>query len=131
MDYADLLDGKVGEVASRIVANPKLQLEKDLRNLKGILERRTIPEEVQQRCAATPIQSSLAAFLATVALLAGGCCPNIRPAREERRVLGSGTAGKSNLALRRSPRAKPAVLPGGRRALGRRYRTGQRESRDL
>jgi uncharacterized membrane protein len=56
MNYADPLGGKVGEVASRIVANSRLQLEKDLRNLMDILEGRTIPEEVQQR----PGKSNLA-----------------------------------------------------------------------
>ena len=71
MNYADSPGGEVAEVASRIVANPRLQLEKDLRNLKDILEGRTIPEEVQQRPAATTIQSSPAAFLAAVTLLVG------------------------------------------------------------
>ena len=62
MNYADPPGGTVGEVASRAVANPKLQLEQDLRNLKEILEGSATPEEIQQRPAATTVQSSLVAF---------------------------------------------------------------------
>ena len=62
MNYADPPGGRVGEVASRAVANPKLQLEQDLRNLKEILEGSATPEEIQQRPAATTVQSSLVAF---------------------------------------------------------------------
>jgi uncharacterized membrane protein len=64
MNYADPPGGRVGEVASRAVANPKLQLEQDLRNLKDILEGRATPEEVQQRAAATTVQSGAMAFVA-------------------------------------------------------------------
>src|SRR5919199_1098969 len=60
---ADPPGGKVGEVASRAVANPKLQLEQDLRHLKEILEGQASPEEIQQRPAATTVQSSAVAFL--------------------------------------------------------------------
>ena len=64
MNYTDPPGGKVGEVASRVVANPKLQLEQDLRNLRDILEERATPEEIQQRPAATTVQSgAVAAFL--------------------------------------------------------------------
>jgi uncharacterized membrane protein len=63
MNYADPPGGKVGEVASRIVANPKLQLEQDIRNLKDVLEGRVTPEEVQQRPAATTVQSGTMAFV--------------------------------------------------------------------
>jgi uncharacterized membrane protein len=63
MNYADPPGGTVGELASRAVANPKLQLEQDLRNLKEILEGSATPEEIQQRPAATTVQSSLVAFL--------------------------------------------------------------------
>ena len=63
MNYTDPPGGTVGEVASRAVANPKLQLEQDLRNLKEILEGSATPEEIQQRPAATTVQSSLVAFL--------------------------------------------------------------------
>ena len=63
MNYADLPGGKVGEFASRAVANPKLQLEQDLRNLKDVLEGRATPEEVQKRPAATTVQSSAVTFV--------------------------------------------------------------------
>jgi uncharacterized membrane protein len=63
MNYADPPGGKVGEVASRAVANPKLQLEQDLRNLKDVLEGRATPEEVQKRPAATTVQSSAVTFV--------------------------------------------------------------------
>lgn len=64
MNYADLPGGRVGQVASRAVANPKLQLEQDLRNLKDILEGQTTPEEIQQQPGATTVQSGMMAFLA-------------------------------------------------------------------
>ena len=63
MNYVDPPGGRVGEVASRAVANPKLQLEQDLRNLKDVLEGRATPEEVQTRPAATTVQSGAVAFL--------------------------------------------------------------------
>jgi uncharacterized membrane protein len=63
MNYADLPGGRVGEVASRVVANPKLQLEQDLRNLKDVLEGKATPEEVQRRPAAATVQSGVVAFL--------------------------------------------------------------------
>ena len=63
MNYADPPGGKVGEVASRAVANPKLQLEQDLRNLKDVLEGRATPEEIQKRPAATTVQSSAVTFV--------------------------------------------------------------------
>ena len=63
MNYADPPGGKVGEVASRAVANPKLQLEQDLRHLKEILEGQASPEEIQQRPAATTVQSGAVALL--------------------------------------------------------------------
>src|SRR4028119_740919 len=63
MNYSDPPGGKVGEVASRAVANPKLQLEQDLGHLKEILEGRASPEEIQQRPAAAMVQSSAVAFL--------------------------------------------------------------------
>ena len=66
LDYAGPPGGQVGEAASRIVADPQLQLEQDLRNLKDILEGRTTPEEVQQQPAASTAQSGI------VALLTGG-----------------------------------------------------------
>ena len=63
MNYANPPGGKIGEVASRAVANPKLQLEQDLRNLKEIMEGRSTSEEVQQQPAATTVQSGVVAFL--------------------------------------------------------------------
>src|SRR5918993_2195426 len=63
LDYADPPGGKVGEVASRVVANPKLQLEQDLRNLKEILEGEATPEDIQRRPAASTVQSGVVAFL--------------------------------------------------------------------
>jgi hypothetical protein len=56
MNYSDPPGGKVGEVASRVVANPKLQLEQDLRNLKAILEGQASPEDVQRQPAATTVR---------------------------------------------------------------------------
>src|SRR5918998_3156369 len=66
LDYADPPGGQVGEAASRVVADPKLQLEQDLGNFKEILEGRATSEEVQQQPAASTAQSSI------VALLTGG-----------------------------------------------------------
>lgn len=63
MNYSDPPGGKVGEVASRVVANPKLQLEQDLRNLKAILEGQATPEDIQRQPAATTVQSGAVAFL--------------------------------------------------------------------
>jgi uncharacterized membrane protein len=63
MNYADPPGGKLGEVASRAVANPKLQLEQDLRNLKQILEGEATSEDIQRRPAATTVQSGVVAFL--------------------------------------------------------------------
>ena len=63
MNYSDPPGGKVGEVASRAVANPKLQLEQDLRNLKAILEGQASPEDIQRQPAATTLQSGAVAFL--------------------------------------------------------------------
>lgn len=51
-------------MASRAIANPKLQLEQDLRHLKEILEGEASPEEIQQRRpAATTVQSGVVAFV--------------------------------------------------------------------
>ena len=63
MNYSDPPGGKVGEVASRAIANPKLQLEQDLRNLKAILEGQATPEDIQRQPAATTVQSGAVAFL--------------------------------------------------------------------
>ena len=63
LDYADPPGGSVGEAASRIVADPQLQLEQDLRNLKDVLEGRATPEDIQQQPAVATARG-LAAFLA-------------------------------------------------------------------
>ncbi len=78
MNYWDLPGGRVGEVASRVVANPKVMIEQDLRNFKEIMEGVATPEEIQQRTAAAKAQSGAAAgvvgFLTSGAglLLVGG-----------------------------------------------------------
>jgi uncharacterized membrane protein len=63
MNYWDAPGGKAGEVASRIVANPELMVQQDLRNLKDILEGTATPEDIQQRPAVATVQSSAVAFL--------------------------------------------------------------------
>jgi uncharacterized membrane protein len=65
LDYADPPGGQVGEAASRVVADPQLQLEQDLRTLKDVLEGRVTPEEVQQQPAASTAQSFVVALLAS------------------------------------------------------------------
>ena len=74
MNYWDAPGGKAGEVASRIVANPELMVQQDLRNLKEILEGKATPEDIQQRPAAATAQSSVVAFLTSGAgiLVLGG-----------------------------------------------------------
>ena len=74
MNYADPPGGKVGEVASRAVANPKVMMEQDLRNFKDIMEGKATPEEVQQRPSAATAQSGAVAFLTsgTGLLVVGG-----------------------------------------------------------
>lgn len=75
MNYSNPPGGKVGEAASKAVANPKAMLEQDLHNLKDILEGKATPEEVQQRPSAASAQSGLVAFLtsgAGLALVGGG-----------------------------------------------------------
>src|SRR5215203_6021239 len=63
LDYGDPPGGGAGEAASRVIADPQLQLEQDLRNLKDVLEGRATPEEVQKRPAATTVQSSAVTFV--------------------------------------------------------------------
>jgi len=74
MNYWDAPGGKAGEVASRIVANPELMVQQDLRNLKEILEGTATPEDIQQRPAVATGQSSVVAFLTsgTGLLVLGG-----------------------------------------------------------
>src|ERR671920_1465768 len=63
MNYWDAPGGRAGEVASKIVANPELMVQQDLRNLKEILEGTATPEDIQQRPAVATAQSSAVAFL--------------------------------------------------------------------
>ncbi|MEW6635641.1 MAG: SRPBCC family protein [Actinomycetota bacterium] len=75
MNYWDAPGGKAGEVASRVVANPKVMLEQDLRNFKDIIEGKATPEEIQRRPSAATAQSSLVAFLTSgtgLAVVGGG-----------------------------------------------------------
>src|SRR4028118_2331483 len=103
MNYSDPPGGKVGEVASRAVANPKLQLEQDLRHLKEILEGQASPEEIQQRPAATTVQSGAVAFLTSGAglLVLGAGVLLLLVLRRRRRSGGrSGRSkGKSRIIL--------------------------------
>src|SRR3712207_1495699 len=99
MNYSDPPGGKVGEVASRVIANPKLQLEQDLRNLKDILEGEATPEEIQRRPAATTVQSGLVAFLTSGAglLVLGAGILLLLVLRRRRRS--SGRSGKSRIVF--------------------------------
>jgi uncharacterized membrane protein len=74
MNYWDAPGGKAGEVASRIIANPELMVQQDLRNLKEILEGTATPEDIQQRPTVATAQSSAVAFLTsgTGLLVLGG-----------------------------------------------------------
>jgi uncharacterized membrane protein len=75
MNYADPPGGRAGEVASRMISDPKLLMEQDLRNFKDIIEGKATPEEVQQRPSAAVAQSGLVAFLTSgtgLAVLGGG-----------------------------------------------------------
>ena len=102
MNYSDPPGGKVGEVASRAVANPKLQLEQDLGHLKEILEGQASPEEIQQRPAAATVQSGVVAFLTSGAgLLALGAGILLLLVLRRRRSGGhNGVArGKKRIAL--------------------------------
>ena len=70
MNYADPPGGKVGEVGSKLVANPQVMVDQDLYNFKEIIEGRATPEEIQQRPAAANAQSVVLAFLTSGAGLA-------------------------------------------------------------
>jgi uncharacterized membrane protein len=74
MNYWDTPGGKAGEMASRVVANPKVMMEQDLRNFRDIIEGKATPEEVQKRPSAATAQSSALAFLTsgTGLLVLGG-----------------------------------------------------------
>jgi uncharacterized membrane protein len=97
MNYSDPPGGKVGEVASRAVANPKLQLEQDLGHLKEILEGQASPEEIQRRPAATTVQSGAVAFLTSGAgLLVLGAGVLLLLVLRRRRRSGGRSKGKSS-----------------------------------
>ena len=49
MNYADPPGGKIGEVASKAVANPKVMMQQDLKNFKDIIEGNATPEEIRWR----------------------------------------------------------------------------------
>ena len=70
MNYADPPGGKIGEVGSKIVANPQVMVDQELYNFKEIIEGRATPEEIQQRPAAASAQSGVLAFLTSGAGLA-------------------------------------------------------------
>ncbi len=73
MNYSDPPGGKLGEVGSRVVANPQVMMDQDLQYFKEIMEDRATPEEVQQRTSVASAQSGTAAFLTSGAgLLAIG-----------------------------------------------------------
>jgi len=103
MNYSDPPGGKVGEVASRAIANPKLQLEQDLGHLKEILEGHASPEEIQRRPAATTVQSGAVAFLTSGAglLVLGAGILLLLVLRRRRRSGGrsGGRKGKSRIIL--------------------------------
>src|SRR5215203_6378818 len=103
MNYSDPLGGKIGEVASRAIANPKLQLEQDLRSLKDILEGEATPEEIQRRPAASTVQSGVVAFLTsgTSLLVLGTGILLLLVLRRRRRSGGrsGGARGKSRIVL--------------------------------
>lgn len=63
LNYWDLPGGRIGEVGSRLIANPQVMVDQDLRNFKQILEGTATPEEIQQRVAAATAQSGALAFL--------------------------------------------------------------------
>ena len=74
MNYADPPGGKLGEMGSKLVANPQVLVDQDLQYFKEIMEGRATPEEIQQRASAATAQSGFAAFLAsgTGLLVVGG-----------------------------------------------------------
>ena len=74
MNYWDLPGGRIGEVGSRLIANPQVMVDQDLRNFKEIMEGTATPEEIQQRTAAATAQSGALAFLTsgTGLLVVGG-----------------------------------------------------------
>jgi uncharacterized membrane protein len=95
MNYADPPGGKIGEVASKAVANPKIMMQQDLKNFKDIIEGTATPEEVQQRPSAATAQSGAVAFLTSgtgLLVLGGGFLLWLLLRRG-----GSGSKGKSRI----------------------------------
>ena len=74
INYWDPPAGRLGEAASRLVANPKVLLEQDLQNFKEIMEGTATPEEIQERTSAASAQSGIVATLTsgTGLLVLGG-----------------------------------------------------------
>lgn len=72
MNYGSLPGGKLGEIGSRVVANPQVMLDQDLQNFKQIMEGTATEEEIQQRPAAATAQSgAVAGILAFLGSTAG------------------------------------------------------------
>lgn len=97
MNYADPPGGRVGEVASKAVANPKVMMQQDLKNFKDIIEGTATPEEVQQRPSAANAQSGAVAFLTSgtgLLVLGGGFLLWLLL---RRRGGSSGSSGKSRI----------------------------------
>lgn len=102
MNYSDPPGGKLGEKASRILADPQFMLAQDLENLRDILEGNATPEEAQQRASAANVQSGVIAFLTSgpgIALLGG-----IGPIVILRRLLGSGGAKSTKSSVKAGAR---------------------------
>ena len=74
MNYWDPPGGRLGEVGSRVVVNPQVMVDQDLRNFKEIMEGTATPEEIQQRIAGATAQSGAVATLTsgTGLLVLGG-----------------------------------------------------------
>jgi len=73
MNYSDPPGGKLGEVGSRLVADPQVMMDQDLQYFKEIMEGRATPEEVQHRTSVASAQGGTAVFLTSGAgLLAIG-----------------------------------------------------------
>ena len=96
-------NGKTLQPARPRSQSPKLQLEQDLHNLKEILEGQATPEDIQQRPAATTVQSGVVAFLTSGAglLVLGTGVLLLLVLRWRRRSggRGGGARGKSRIVL--------------------------------